>query len=109
MGEVSQGAQPLVYNPDTKTAVITVDGELESVKKIPDNVKVFVTKVRSKLISNCTLSVCLRMYVCMYVCMHACMSVCLSVCLYVCMYVFMYVCMYLYIYMSLCLSVYLYI
>ena len=105
MGEVSQGAQPLVYNPDTKTAVITVDGELESVKKIPDNVKVFVTKVRSKLISNCTLSVCLRMYVCMYVCMH----VCLSVCLYVCMYVFMYVCMYLYIYMSLCLSVYLYI
>ena len=104
MGEVSQGAQPLVYNPDTKTAVITVDGELESVKKIPDNVKVFVTKVRSKLISNCTLSV----YVCMYVCMHACLSVCLSLCLSVCMYLCMYLSIYLYIYVSLsiCLSIY---
>ena len=46
MNGIPQGQQPLDYKPVTKTAVITVDGELESVKNIPENSKVYVTTVR---------------------------------------------------------------
>ena len=47
MGDATAGPQPVSYKDDKKTAVITVDGELDKIKNIPENVKVFVTKVRS--------------------------------------------------------------
>lgn len=37
---------PVEYNPPSKTAVITVDGELDRVEKVPQDAKVYVTTVR---------------------------------------------------------------